>query len=419
MFAADTDSAATAGPAGAAATAGLAGAAGAGRAEAPTVAIWRSLLLPGSETFIRNQADALTRWRPTFVGALKVHSALARDTDAIAYPGGTRGTAAFLQLRATGGSAQLTRMLATRRPAIVHAHFAGDGWLVSRTAERLSIPLIITVHGLDVTRQPARGGARGARYRRNLRIAFDRAALVLAASEYVRDRAIDLGADPAKVRVHHIGVPLPPRPDAAAAPGQAAPAQEAPGQEAPGKRWDVVFVGRFVEKKGLDDLVEALGMLGDLRPRALFVGDGPLAAPIRARATALGLDATFTGALPPPEVAHRLIESRLLAAPSKTARDGDSEGLPTTILEASAHGLPVVATRHSGIPEAVVPEETGLLAAEGDRAALAEHLRRLLTDDALRARLGAGARRHVEARFNLARQTRVLEAHYDEAARRR
>src|SRR5262249_8943590 len=158
----------------------------------------------------------------------------------------------------------------------------------------------------------------------------------------VRQRAIALGADPAKIRVHHIGVPLP-----VALPAAADPA--AAGE----KEWDVAFVGRFVEKKGLDDLVEALGMIRDLKPRALFVGDGPLATPIRARAAELGLDATFTGALAPAEVAHRLAAARLLAAPSKTARNGDSEGLPTTILEASAHGLPVVATRHSGIPEAV------------------------------------------------------------------
>src|SRR5262249_55124800 len=110
------------------------------------VAGWRSLLLPGSETFIRNQADALTRWRPAFVGALKVHSALARDTDAIAYPSGPRGTAAFLQLRATGASARLTRLIAAQRPALVHAHFAGDGWLVSRTAGRLGRPLPLTLH---------------------------------------------------------------------------------------------------------------------------------------------------------------------------------------------------------------------------------------------------------------------------------
>jgi colanic acid/amylovoran biosynthesis glycosyltransferase len=107
-----------------------------------------------------------------------------------------------------------------------------------------------------------------------------------------------------------------------------------------------------------------------------------------------------------------MAESRVFAAPSKTAPDGDSEGLPTTIVEAAGLGLPVVATRHSGIPEAVVDGETGLLGAEGDRAALAANLRRLLADDALRTQLGAAARKHAEASFDVRRQAGRLEELY-------
>ncbi|MEV1145996.1 glycosyltransferase, partial [Micromonospora sp. NPDC049799] len=237
----------------------------------------------------------------------------------------------------------------------------------------------------------------GARQRRNLGEAFDRAALVIAVSGFIRDRAVALGADPAKVRVHHIGVPVP-----------AAPA-------AGPKRWDVAFVGRFVAKKGIDDLVEAVGLLAPERPRVVFIGSGPLEKPLRARAAHLGLDATFLGAQPPAEVARHLAASKLLAAPSKTAPDGDTEGLPTTVLEAASLGLPVVSTYHSGIPEAVVHGETGLLGAEGDRHALAANIRRLLGDGTLRDRLGREGRRHVEDRFDLHAQTRRLERLYDDA----
>jgi glycosyltransferase involved in cell wall biosynthesis len=106
----------------------------------------------------------------------------------------------------------------------------------------------------------------------------------------------------------------------------------------------------------------------------------------------------------------------MLAAPSRTARDGDTEGLPTTVLEAAARCLPVVATRHSGIPEAVSDGETGLLSAEGDRTALAASISRLLADAPLRERLGRQGRALVEARFDLAAQTRRLEQLYDEVA---
>lgn len=354
----------------------------------PVVAIWRSILLPGSETFIRNQADAMTRWRPVFVGAARFDSVLARDTDVTA-----SGRWPFLWLRVTGGSSAVRRLLAAQQARLVHAHFAGDGWLISRTAVRLGLPLVITLHGQDVTRQASVPGLRGVRYRRNLRTAFRRAALILAVSEPIRQRALALGADPDKVRVHHTGVPAP-------APIEAA------------KVWDVLFVGRFVAKKGLDDLVEALGTLGDLRPRVLFVGGGPLAEPIRKRAAELGLDATFLGPQDPDVVARSMAESRIFASPSKTAPDGDTEGLPTTLVEAARRGLPAVSTVHSGIPEVVVHGETGLLGPEGDPGALAANLRTLLTDDDLRARLGARAREHADATFDLATQTRRLEDLY-------
>ena len=361
----------------------------------PRVVIWRSAMLSASETFVRNHGAALTRWQPTYLGATRVESPLSRPDDLIAFGDDRR---AFLRLRLTGRSPRLDRLLASLRPRLVHAHFGGDGWLISGAAARLGVPLIVTVHGHDVTRQPAAPGLKGLRYRRNLRTVFDRAAVVVAVSEEIRKRAIGWGADPAKVRVHHTGVPIP---------------HTAPPARLVEKAWDVVFVGRFVEKKGADDLLAALT---GVPARALFIGDGPLLPEMRAYAARLGVDATFRGSLPPAEVARMLAASKLLAAPSRTAADGDTEGLPTTVVEAAALGLPVVATRHSGIPEAVRDGETGLLGAEGDRTALTANLRRLLGDDDLRERFGKQAREYALARFDLAAQSRRLEQIYDEVA---
>jgi glycosyltransferase involved in cell wall biosynthesis len=233
------------------------------------------------------------------------------------------------------------------------------------------------------------------RYRRNLHAMFQRASAVIAVSEVIREKAIRWGADPAKIRVHYTGVPVPP----------VVPSVP--------KEWDVAFVGRFVEKKGADDLVAALGTL-DRPARALFIGDGPLLPDVRAAAAALGVDATFRGALPPSEVYSLIAASRLLAAPSKTASDGDTEGLPTTIVEAAALGVPVVSTFHSGIPEAVVDGETGLLSAEGDRQALATGIARLLDDEPSRDRMGKQARERALSHFNVQTQSQALEDIYDE-----
>jgi colanic acid/amylovoran biosynthesis glycosyltransferase len=368
------------------------------------VAIWRSTLLPASETFVRRQADALTRWRPTLVGAVKVDSHLAADTDVMAFPDGPAGWRAFQRLRLTGGSPRLRTALTHVRPNVVHAHFGGDGWLISRTTQQLGVPLVITLHGRDVTVQANAPGVRGARYRRNLRTAFDRAAVILAVSESIRSEAIDLGADPAAVRVHHIGVPMP-----AALPPDVSPAV---------KTWDVAFVGRFVEKKGIDDLIEAVGLLPPPRPRLVLIGDGPLSASMRERAAVLRLDATFLGAQEPSVVVQCLAAAKVFAAPSKTAANGDTEGLPTTILEAASLGLPTVSTYHSGIPEAVLPDETGMLVPEGDRCALAAGIQRLLADDAVRDRMGRRARQHVASHFDIGHQTALLEDIYDSVARR-
>jgi colanic acid/amylovoran biosynthesis glycosyltransferase len=404
---------------------------------ARTVVIWRSVLLPGSETFVRHHGEALTRWRPSYLGAVSVDSPLTRDTDVVAFPDTPDGRCGWLLLRLTGRSAKLRDLLARARPDLVHAHFGGDGRLISRAAAELGVPLVITLHGIDVTGQADRPGVRGARHRRHLRTAFRRAALILAVSGPIRDRAIALGADPAKVRVHHTGVPLPApaparplpapapaRPESAPARPESAPArpESAPArpESAPArpesKGSDVVFVGRFVDKKGVDDLLEAVALLADRRPRVLLIGDGPLLEPMRALADRLGVDATFLGPQDPSVVARCMAGSRILAAPSRTATDGDTEGLPTTILEAAGLGVPAVATVHSGIPEAVVHGETGLLGPERDRPALAAHLRRLLDDDALRILMGKRAADHVRAHFDLAVQTRRLEDLYGTVA---
>jgi glycosyltransferase involved in cell wall biosynthesis len=211
------------------------------------------------------------------------------------------------------------------------------------------------------------------------------------------------------VREHHTGVA---RPTAPVVPAGAPPDDRQ-------FEWDVLFVGRYVAKKGLDDLTAALAQLSDLKPKVAFIGTGPLEPAAKARAQEYEIDATFLGFQPSAEVARHMAQSRVFASPSKTAPNGDTEGLPTTILEAAAYGLPAVSTFHSGIPEAVVHGETGLLSAEGDHKTLAAHLRRVLTEDGLRDRLGTAARAHVEANFDLAKQTLLLEDLYDSVATQR
>jgi Glycosyl transferases group 1 len=102
---------------------------------------------------------------------------------------------------------------------------------------------------------------------------------------------------------------------------------------------------------------------------------------------------TFLGEQPHDVVAAELRGARAFVQHSITAVDGDSEGLPNSVLEASATGIPVVSTRHAGIPEIVVDGTTGYLVDEHDVPAMVTQMERLLGDPALAATLGRAGRR--------------------------
>lgn len=185
----------------------------------------------------------------------------------------------------------------------------------------------------------------------------------------------------------------------------------------------VVGVGRLVEKKGFDRLIDALAlMVRDGRTVRLdLVGAGPEEEALRARTAALGLTGvvTFHGPLPQGRALGLIKRAAALAAPCVVGADGNRDGLPTVVLEGLALGTPVVATPVTGIPEAVVDGRTGLLVPEGDVAALAAALGALIDQPGLRCRLAEAGRRHVEANFDTRKNAALLWQLIREAARER
>ncbi len=368
----------------------------------PVVAVYRRLLLAPSETFIRGEALAMERYQALFVGQRRRDGLeLPRRQVLLATPGGARRRALRRRLPRFDPVGRLARGCRAHGVRLVHAHFGPDGLTGLELARWIDVPLVVTFHGFDATMSQdamlAKGGglADFARRRTDL---FEHATLLLAVSGFIADELRRQGAPAAKLRVHHLGTQLP----AAAADGE--------------RERAVLFVGRHVEKKGLGDLIEAMADVSSRAPgtRLIVVGDGPLRPAHEQRAHALGLNATFTGWQTPDEVAGHLRRVRVLCVPSRRASNGDAEGLPTVIPEAGAHGLPVVGTRHSGIPEAI-GDTAGLLVDEGDVTALAEQLLAVLSDGDLWTKLSAGARANVRANFELRQQAAELERLYDEA----
>jgi glycosyltransferase involved in cell wall biosynthesis len=166
----------------------------------------------------------------------------------------------------------------------------------------------------------------------------------------------------------------------------------------------ILSVGRLVEKKGTDVLLESLARLpATLHWRLVHAGGGPLKGRLEARARALGIAARvgWRGACTQTELLAEYRAADLFALASRVARDGDRDGLPNVLAEAQSQALACVATKVSGIPELIEHGRTGLLVAPGSPEELARALEELIADPARRRALGEAGRRRVGEKFGL------------------
>jgi colanic acid/amylovoran biosynthesis glycosyltransferase len=179
---------------------------------------------------------------------------------------------------------------------------------------------------------------------------------------------------------------------------------------------DVVAVGRLVEKKGFDVLVEALPEVAAAHPGLTveIIGEGPEHGSLEKRIVELGLESVvrLRGAMPHEELLRRVAASRLLCLPARIARDGDRDSMPVVIKDAMARARPVVATAIVGIPE-MVDDSNGRLVPPDDSVALASALLEVLEDEHLAERLGTTGRATVTERFRLAEEVAALRAVFD------
>ena len=378
-----------------------------GMAALDTVLIFRSELLPLSETFIFNQMRAMRSFDPVLTGLRLIPNSIdlnQRQTISIA---GCRNTLRdglrrrlFCEFRHDPG---FLRRVAKTNPALLHSHFAVDACLSLPLSAHLGVPLIVTLHGYDVTRHDAhfRRTAPGRIYLRRRRELWTRASLFVCVSDYIRRKAIERGFPEGKLWRHPIGVDL-------------EVFQPCPLQSCGPAR--VLFVGRLVENKGCVHLIRAMALVQEQLPEAelLIVGDGPLRASLEAEARGQVRRYRFAGMRPHDEVRRAMHQASVLVMPSIETASGDSEGLGMVMCEAQAIGLPGIAFRGTGVEEALANGESGLLVNPGDEPALAEAILRVLNDAGLRSRLALAGRRNAEERFDLHKQTALLEEKYRE-----
>jgi colanic acid/amylovoran biosynthesis glycosyltransferase len=271
---------------------------------------------------------------------------------------------------------------------VVLAEFGFTGYWLNSIIRKNRIPLFVHFHGVDATADPVYWQSRYS-YRSLARAVEG----VIVPSRFLAAKVTRLGFPAERIHVVPCGVDT----------GVFTPTSV----EWFSRSIDILAVGRLVEKKSPQTTIRAFGKVLASNPgrelKLKIIGDGPLRPTCEQLVTDLELQnhVEFCGPQEPNFVRRAMQRSDIFVQHSVTAANGDMEGLPVSILEAMACGLPVVATRHSGIPEAVLHEQTGYLVAEHDVEAMAQAVNRLILDRDLRTQFGQAGRQLAVSEFSL------------------
>jgi colanic acid/amylovoran biosynthesis glycosyltransferase len=285
---------------------------------------------------------------------------------------------------------------------LLHIYFGNNGLFWLPLLRNPPVPVIVSFHGADV-----RINLGSLTLKRLFVQMFDLCAVILARSNSLAVTLVELGCSPGKIRIQRAGIPLNifhfihrPKPEKEA--------------------WQLLQACRLIEKKGLNSTLHAFAAFSARHPHArlMIAGDGPLRDSLKRLAAKLAVAERvfFTGFVDQSTLLTLYESSHFFVHPSEQPPDGDREGIPNSLLEAMATGLPCITTVHGGIPEAVTHMESGILVKESDREGISQWLERLIGDDALRDSLGRGAAKAVAENFALAGQIAKLEDIYLDVA---
>ena len=283
---------------------------------------------------------------------------------------------------------------------VVHCHFGPNGNLAAGL-KRLGVlrgHLITTFHGYDLSKYVKK---RGANVYQDL---FEHGDLFLPVSNHWKNVLIRMGCHPNKIRLHRMGI-------------ETKDFKFVPRRPKYGQDVIVLTVARLVEKKGVAYAIRALAKAREEfhNLRYIIVGDGLLRQDLESLIVRLDLAdcVEMVGWKPQHEVRELMKTADLLLAPSVTDSDGNQEGIPVVLMEALAHGLPVISTYHSGIPELVKDGVFGFLVSERHVTALADRLIYLASHQELWAEMARAGREYVESYYDVEKLNNRLIALYE------
>jgi colanic acid/amylovoran biosynthesis glycosyltransferase len=292
----------------------------------------------------------------------------------------------------------LLRVLTKTDARLLHIYFGHIAVHLLPLIRAWTKPSIVSFHGADVMvdmDKPA--------YREATRQMLDAVKLVLVRSESLRREVIHLGCDEKKIEVQRTGIPL----------------EEFPFRERSfpqNGEWRFVQACRLIEKKGLPVTLRAFASFLGKYPdaRLTIAGEGPLLGQLQELTRELKIDnrVSFTGFISQDQLRDIFYASHIFLHPSETGRDGNQEGIPNSMLEAMASGLPVFATRHGGIPEAIENGVSGVLVPERDDQELGRALLSAVQDPGFLSRIARAGVETVSQKFDQHIQVRRLEDVY-------
>jgi colanic acid/amylovoran biosynthesis glycosyltransferase len=295
---------------------------------------------------------------------------------------------------------RLVEILARRRADMMHIYFGHAGVHLLPFVRAWDKPCIVSFHGMDVARNP-----QVANYAGKLRQLFRVVPVVLARSQSLSQRLINFGCPPEKIRLNRTGIPLADFPFKQ---------REFPTEG----NWRVLQACRLIDKKGVASAIGAFAIFVRKFPNAEFLiaGKGPLQEDLEALALQLGVAGKirFVGFLGQRALRDFYARGHIFIHPSETPPDENQEGVPNSILEAMATGLPIIATRHGGIPEAITHEVNGFLSKERDIESLGQSMIALAKSPDEYGRMSEMARNAVAQQFDQELTVRALEDAYEE-----
>lgn len=299
-----------------------------------------------------------------------------------------------------GQFAQIDGILRRRKADLLHVYFGHTGVHLLPLLRKKTLPALVSFHGADVILPERRP-----RYAARMRELLETVDLVLARSESLADRIRELGCPPDKIRLNRTSIPVNDFPFIE----RAFPDDGS---------WRLLQACRLIHKKGLPTALKAFAHFLKEHPKARFViaGEGPEETALRKRARELGIDHAIdlVGFQNPADLKRHFEAAHIFLHPSEITRTGDREGVPNSMLEAMATGLPIAATRHGGIPEAVRDNIDGILCPEHNADALARALISLTENPERWKTMGKNAAESVRQNFSPDAQISALESCYDE-----